>query len=73
VSSTVTEWFRSSPRVRISVWSTDGIGRRTCVATVAGVADVLAGGPIRGGLQAHLALTRVAEQPSPPVSASLLE
>lgn len=33
----------------------DGIGGRACFAEVAGVAEVLAGGPIRGDLQAHTA------------------
>jgi len=32
------------------------VGRRTCFAAFAGAADVLAGGPIRSDLQAHLAV-----------------
>jgi hypothetical protein len=34
--------------------------RAACFAEVAGVAEVLAGGPIRRGLQAHLTVLRVA-------------
>ena len=37
----------------------------------AGVAEVLARGPIRGGLQARLAVARVAEQPTASTAASL--
>ena len=39
-----------------------GIGQRACFAAVASVVDVRAGGPIRGGLQAHVAVAPLAEQ-----------
>jgi len=35
-----------------------GNGEQACFAEVAGVAEVLAGGPIRGDLQAHLVVAR---------------
>jgi len=53
---------RKSPNSGITVSSTvrpsDGIGPRACFAKVAGVAEVLAGGPTGGDLQAHLAVCR---------------
>ena len=49
---------RCSPNPGIAAASTvrpsDGIGERACFAEVAGMAEVLAEGPIRGDLQAHL-------------------
>ena len=39
----------ASPTARVA----GGVGQRACSAAVARVVDVLAGGPIRGGLQAH--------------------
>ena len=41
-----------------------GIGRQSRFVAAAGVAEVLARGPIRGGLQARLAVARVGEQPT---------
>jgi hypothetical protein len=68
---------RSSPQSRISRWSTveclGGIGPQSRFAAVAGPAGVLAGGPIRGVLQAHLAVARVAKQPPASTPASLLD
>jgi hypothetical protein len=43
-----------------------------CCAAIAGADDVLAAGLIRGELQAHLAVARVAEQPRSSTRASLL-
>ena len=67
-------WF--SPNSGIAVSSTvrpsGGIGERACFAEVAGVAEVLAGGPIGGDLQAHLAVPRVAEWSPGPAPGSLL-
>jgi hypothetical protein len=39
-----------------------GTGTHACFAEAAGVTEVLAGGPIRGGLQAHPTVPRVAER-----------
>ena len=50
----------ASPTARVA----GGVGQRACSAAVARVVDVLAGGPIRGGLQAHDAVGPLAEQPS---------
>ena len=50
-----------------------GFARRACFAAVAGAADVLAGSPIRGDLQAHLAVALVAEQPLASTLASRLD
>ena len=44
-----------------------GIGARACFAEAAGVAEVLAGCPIRGDLQAHVAVRRVAERSPGPM------
>jgi hypothetical protein len=49
------------------------IGSEPWFAAVAGVADLLAGGPIRRALQAHLAVARVAEQPPASTPTSLPE
>ena len=51
---------------------TGGIDRQSCFASAARVAEVLARGPFRGDLQAHLAVARVAEQPSATTPSSLL-
>jgi hypothetical protein len=51
--------------------SLGGIDRQSRFVAAAGVAEVLARGPIRGGLQAHVAVARVAEQP-PASTPSLL-
>ena len=57
---------RDSPKVRICSHSTvrrcDRPWRLPSFAAVAGAADVLAGSPIRGDLQAHLTVTRAAKQ-----------
>ena len=54
---------RISPNSGIAVSSTvrpsGGIGERACFAEVARVVEVLAGGPIRGDLQAHVAVARL--------------
>jgi hypothetical protein len=42
------------------------------VAAIAGAADALSGSPIRGDLQAHLALTRLAEQAPAATHSSLM-
>jgi hypothetical protein len=47
--------------------------RSLAFAAVAGVAEVLADGQIRGDLQAHLAVARMAEQAPASTPASLLE
>ena len=38
------------------------VGERACFDEVEGVAEVLAGGAIRGGLEVHLAVSRAAER-----------
>jgi hypothetical protein len=48
--------------VSTTVPASCGIGERACFDAVAGVAEVLAGGPIRGDVQAHLAVPCVAER-----------
>ncbi len=67
---------RISPKVRISTPSTvrrcDRPHRLPSFAAVAAVTDVLALGLIRGHVQAHLAVARVAEQPSSSTPTSLL-
>ena len=50
-----------------------GIGWQACFVAVAGVAEVLAGEPIRGLLQARPPVAHVAEQPPAPPPESLLE
>ena len=65
-----------SPNSGIAVSSTlrpcGGIGARACFAEAAGVAEVLAGCPIRGDLQAHVAVRRVAERSPGPMRGSPL-
>src|SRR5262249_33251901 len=65
----------SSPISRLAASSACSIAgterAEPCSAAVAGLASVLAGSLIRGDLQAHLAVARVAEQ-SPPSTATLL-
>ncbi len=46
--------------------------RRPSFSAVAGAPEVLAGSPIHGDLQAHLAVARVAEQPPASTAASLM-
>ena len=48
-----------------------GIGRQSRFVATARAAEVPARGPIRGGVQAHLAVARVAEQPTASTPASL--
>lgn len=66
----------SSPKVRISTPSTDRHRDRPhrlpSFAAIAAVTDVLALGLIRGDVQAHLAVARVAEQPPSSTPTSLL-
>ena len=63
---------RDSPKVRMSARPGVRLRRRPSFAAVARVVELLAGSPIRGGLQAHDAVAPLAQQPPAPTHALLL-